>query len=428
MGYSVKLKIDKYYPRKDGTAAVFLQVIINRKKERIGLDFTWPIKKFSEVKGCLPRMKADPDVETYNIVIGNATTKTNNIRKEYLIKGWNLTLDAFIRDYNSDLNKNNFIQYIEKKSHDRWKDREIDDSTYRKEKGVVNKLRELSESIPFHEFNSKWAFTFDKHLKTKYKNDDNTRWGNHKIMITYLNLARDQDKINFENPYSRFTNRLVESSWGPLTLDQMLLLIKFYMEWRNNPLPLLPRKNGGKQVDHRPGLTKAEVRVLRKFLFACNTALRISDLQELDEAQFSNGEMSITPHKTERYGTNIKSVMINDVARLMLDEEIADVKTERAHKPSLRIFENYIDQYCNRLLKRIATKTGLNIRLHMHMARYTFGSLMDQAGANHTAVMKMMGIIKRSTFDKYTKTNNTVISDGVDKMNKLISKEPVKSE
>jgi integrase/recombinase XerD len=421
MGYSFKLKIDKSYVRKDGNSAVYFQVIINRKKDRIGLNISWPASKFSLVDGCLPRSKDDQDAAVNNVVINDARNKANEIRKQYLLKGQFLTLEGFLREYKSDLNKNDFIAYMEKKSFNRWNERDISDETYSKEKVVLNHLKQFRDIIPFTDFTSKWANEWDKFLKKKFKNDDNTRWGKHKIVMTYLALARDEDKISFDDPYSRFNNQLVESSWGPLELSELQKLIEHYIEWKEQPLKIL-HKNGVHQEDNRQGFTYTEICILRKFLFACNTSLRISDLQKLDEDLFKDFNMSITPHKTERWGTKIDALPINDVAKMLLEDEISEVeKVRKATDKTLRIFERYVDQYCNRMLKRIAKKVGIEKNLHMHVARYTFGSIMDQAGANHTALMKLMGIRKRDTLEKYVKTNKAIIANDVAKMSAIVN-------
>lgn len=421
MGYSAKIKIDSKRPRKDGTCAIFMQVIIDRKKKRFDLDLCWPPKYFSESDFCRGRMRKDPDADDYNIIINNAKAKANTIYKEYRMRGLPLALETFDKEYRSDLNKLDFIEFFAQKSFERWNRRLISDDTYEKEKGTLSRLKALAPILPFYEFNADWARTFDTHLKDKFKNDHNTRWARHKHVITYLNLAR-QDRIEFSDPYARFSNKLVEGNWGPLELDEMKALIERYLEWKDRPLPLLARKNGLKQVDDREGLTAPEIVVLRRFLFSCNCALRISDLQELDESMFSDGQMTITPHKTDRYGTKIDSVPLNIVARVMLDDEIEDVHRERAHRSTtLRIFERYTDQAANRLLKRIAGKVKLKSKLHNHVARYTFGSLMDQAGANHTGLMKYMGLKKRETLEKYVKASSKVIAADVGKMNELIN-------
>jgi hypothetical protein len=416
MGYSAKIKIDTKRPRKDGNAAIFLQVIVDRKKARIDLDISWPPSHFTETTLCKSRSRKDPDVEEYNVIIENARTKANAIHKDYLLRGLHLTLESFLKEYRTNLNKNDFIQYFAQQSFERWNKRRISDDTYEKEKGTIKRLLGHAQVLPFHEFHPDWAYEFDKYLKDPpISNDHNTRFARHKHVITYLNRARHVDKITFTDPYQRFKNKMVEGSWKPLALDEMKSLIQKYLDWKDNPLGPMKRKVGVKQKDdERQGLTKSEIIVLRRFLFSCNCALRISDLQALDRSMFVAGQMSIVPKKTEGYGTKIQAVPLNDVARMMLDDELADNPRE------FRIFDRYTDQAANKILKRIRKKAGLEAKLHNHVARYTFASLMDQAGANHTGLMKYMGLRKRDTLEKYVKTNNKVITADIEKLNEMI--------
>lgn len=408
MGYSAKVKIDKGYTRKDGTCALFLQVIINRKKARIDLDISWPSEKFSEVDLCKPRSRKDTDVEEYNAIIGNARSKANNIHKDYLLRGLHITLESFLKDYNSNFNKTDFIEYFAQKSFDRWNKGAISDDTYEKEKGTLKKLKAFTPLLAFHEFTTDWAADFDRFLKRQYKNEANGRWNRHKHITFYLGMASRVDKLNFTDPYQRFKNQLQDGNWKPLELNQLQSLIEFYLKWRDNPLPMLHKKK-----DTRKGLSVSEVIVLRRFLFSCNTALRISDLQKLDITMFNNGEMTLTPSKTYRYGTKITSVPLNDVARMMLDDEIKD-------NPNNKVFDRYVDQSANKILKSIAIKMDWDFNLHNHVARYTFASVMDQAGANHTGLMKYMGLRKRDTLQKYVKTNSKVIAQDIGRMNSLL--------
>lgn len=412
MSYSAKIKIDRDYSRTDGTNAIFMQVLIDRKKARIDLGIRWPEKNFNEVDLCKARMRNDPDREEYNIIINNARTKANNIHKDYLLRGVHLTMEAFLREYRSDLNKNDFIQFFAQKSYERWNKSLISDRTYTMEKGTLTKLREFKPVIPFFELDEDFAAAFDKHLKVKHSNEQNTRWARHKHIETYLAMAR-KERINFNDPYARFSYKMTEGKWKPLELDDFKSLLEFYIDWRENPLPLLKKKDGTKQKDERDGLTKPECIVLRRFLFGCNCALRISDLRKnLNRDTFANGLMTVIPHKTEKYGTKITSVPLNDVAQMLLEDELND-------NPGFQLFNRYSEGASNRLLKRIAAKKKLKT-LHHHMARYTFASLMDQVGANHTGLMKYMGLKKRDTLEKYVRPSDKVIEADIQKMNEAI--------
>lgn len=402
MGYSAKIKIDRGRPKKDGTAAIFLQVIINRKKARLDLDIAWPPSRFHDADYCRQRFRKDPDYEEYNVIINTAKGKADSIHKEYLIRQLPLSLDVFLKEYRSGLSKHDFITYFEQKSFERWNKNQISDLTRAKEKVTVGKLKVFADEIPFNVLNINWAYELDSFLKKKFGNNVNTRWNVHKHVKTYLNMARDVDHVVFINPYLKFKNKLQEGKWGPLSLDQMKSLIELYLNIKVKD-GLAVRLKDNERI------------VLRRFLFSCNCALRISDLQALERSQFSNGEMSITPKKTERYGTRIASVPLNDIARQMLDDELTD-------NPSERVFNRYSDQVSNRLLKRCAEKAELEINLHHHVARYTFASLYDQAGGNHTSLMKYMGLKKRETLEKYVKTNKGVMQGDIDKMNEMISR------
>src|SRR5436190_2302741 len=116
MGYSAKIKIDSKRPKKDKNAMIFLQVIINRQKAKIDLGISWPAVRFHPVDFCKPRQKGDEDVEEYNVIIRNALSKANSIHKNSLIRESTLTLSSFLKDYKTNLNKNDFIKYYEQQS------------------------------------------------------------------------------------------------------------------------------------------------------------------------------------------------------------------------------------------------------------------------------------------------------------------------
>lgn len=75
-------------------------------------------------------------------------------------------------------------------------------------------------------------------------------------------------------------------------------------------------------------------------------------MQKLDVSLFNNERMSITPHKTETYGTRIKDLLLSDMAKILLADEIEFVKRQRSDNPYVkiqrmketgRIFQVYID-------------------------------------------------------------------------------------
>lgn len=394
MGQSIKLKLDTKRPRKDKACAVYLQVIIDRKKIHIGLELAWPPDKFNENGGCIPRFKKDPLVNDYNILINNARTRANQIIMDYRIKDKPINISLFEREYYSKVSKVDFVSYFEIRSKERWGRREISDLTFKHEKMVLAKIKEYKGVVLFRELDSQWAVDFDLWLKKKHLKT-NSRWGVHKVIKTYLIMAGKLHDIEFVNPYNFFKNSTEESELEPLTKEDLTKLTDYYFS---------------------DDVTPKEQIVLRRFLFACATALRISDLKTLTVENFSaDGKMTVKPIKTERYGTKVINKPLNDLALILLGDEIKDA-TDR------RLFHRYNEQYSNEILKAIAKndKVKINRRIYHHVGRATFASLYDQAGGNHRSLMEYMGLKRMNTLMRYVKTNEKVIAEAIRKMNETM--------
>ena len=391
MGYSIKLKIDREYPRKDGTCHVFFQIIINRQKLRLGLDIYWPAARFDENMGCKSRKRNDEDATTNNIIINNARTKASQIFKDYQIRDQRLDVDQFKKEYYSTLDKRNFVEYLRTKSNERWAKGLIEDNTYRTEKTTANRLQEYSDKILFSDFNSQWAHEFDQWLR-KF-NDVNTRWAHHKKIKTYLAIARDVDQIKFQDPYLTFKVKQVRGKWKALSKSQLGEFVKFYVSDR---------------------CAFDEKIILRKFLFGCFTGLRISDIKRLTIHNFKNGKITLRPEKTTNHGIEIVDVPLNDMALVLLRDELP-------HQRAGSLFWKYTEANCNRRLKDIARKIKVDHHVHFHVGRSTFASLYDQAGGNHRSLMEVMGLAKIETLAKYVQTNADVISESIEKMNSSFS-------
>lgn len=405
MGYSFKLKMYSKKLRKDGTGGIYFQLLIDRKKVELSINLSWPPNRFDENVGCKPRFKNDPLVNDYNIIINNARTKANKIFMDCRVKDKPITMEGFMREYYSKLSKVDFVQYFTAKSKERWGKRIITDSTYKHEKMVLGKVSSFKPSgILFRDFDKHWALAFDQHLKAEDLRM-NSRWGIHKVVKTYLIMATKIDEIEFTNPYNYFKNVTEESDLQPLTKEELATFTRYYF---------------GERIKERE-ITHKERVVLRRFIFACCTALRISDLKKLTidnfistDNFFTEGKMNLTPHKTSRYGVRVINKPLSDLALILLRDEIEEA-TDR------RLFYRYNEVYSNSLLKDIALGIGINRRVYHHVGRSTFASLYDQAGGNHRSLMEYMGLKKMNTLMRYVKTNESVIAEAIAKMNSAMN-------
>lgn len=70
---SAKAEIRSWFVKKDGTAEIFLRVIISSKKKAIGLGIYWPVEKFDKATGmCIKKNNHDTVWSDYNMLIRGA--------------------------------------------------------------------------------------------------------------------------------------------------------------------------------------------------------------------------------------------------------------------------------------------------------------------------------------------------------------------
>lgn len=361
-------------PKLDGSSALYLQIIINRKKKNISIKIDWPAKFFDEKEGvCLPRRKNDPDVNDYNMIISDFHSKANEIFKYHRLSNQLLTMERFLKSWKNDLSKDNLVKYMEQKAKVRLKDKEIEYSTYQAHLKVIVKLKEWKDEILFLDLDHNWAESFDaslkKSIKTRRGNTTNTRWNHHKTIKAYLKIARKKDHISFVDPYEFFTINPIQGAWRPIYEKDLSKLYHYYKETDLNT--------------HRW--------VLRRFLFSSFTGLRKSDLYRVEDRWLSGGIMRFIPYKNRKLG-RILEIPLEGVALEMFNDALAE-------KGSGRLFDDLEEQSSNRILKEIATKLEIDANLHHHVGRHTFITLylknggtldMAQEYAGHADIKQTM--------------------------------------
>lgn len=382
--------------RRDGTCQIRLQVVLFRKPVPVGLGIGWFPELFDEEKGlCLagwPGRKRTPDQQQildtavawaggtpaqleqkasdYNLIIGQALAKTNEIFVNYRLSKQVLTAEGFLEDYNTELSKNDFLQYMRAKIAERHRRGKIKENTRRTEMSTLGMLSEFRKIIPFYSFNSQFAEDFNTFLKKK-KRSINTIWARHKHVKTYLALAR-KDRIKFEDPYQHFRNRTAFGQWKPLPSAELSLLETYYQTLAVGTL-------------HR--------RVLQKFLFSCFSSLRLSDLKNISQATFEGNEMRFKVQKT--YEKKMQEML------LPLSRRALAYLEDSRRENDLEGFHDYADQYSNRVLKDIAERLGLATRLHHHIGRETFATEFIRRGGKVEVLQKLMDHSKISTTMRY---------------------------
>ncbi|MDO7885718.1 phage integrase SAM-like domain-containing protein [Hymenobacter cheonanensis] len=299
MGYSATV-LTRRPARKDGTCQVRLVVIIDRRVMQLSLGIAWPIALFDEAEGkCLasrpPRSRPADYAEQlaaaqaraggaeafsqladdYSLLIGQARAKANTIFVGCRLSNMVLTAEKFLQDFNTEGSKTDFVSYFHHKIIERHRKGKISDNTKKNHLSTWRELKRFREVIAFHTLSLEFADEFNDYLLKRVKSL-NTRWGRHKDVKTYLALAK-KDRLKLENPYEHFKNKDEPGKWKALKPDELAKLEAYYRLCT-------------------PGTIYR--RVLAKFLFSCNSSLRLGDLKNIGAAKLENRELIFKAQKT----------------------------------------------------------------------------------------------------------------------------------
>jgi integrase len=418
MNYSAKINL-RYPARQDGTCPIRLQVVINRKPQFIALGLGWFPELFDDEKGqCLASIakKARPvgyeqalstatawaggtpevlekKAADYNLIIGKALSKANDVFVEFRLGGQVLTGEGFLYSYNTEGSKKDFVAYMEHKIAERYRKGRshrdgISDITKKNHTSSLNALRQFRKEVPFFSLNTKFANDFDAFLRKRIKSV-NTIWGRHKDVKAYLSLAR-KDRIKFEDPYQDFQNKSTPGQWKPLKLGEQQLLDHYYQQCA----PRSPQR-----------------RILAKFLFSCCSSLRLSDLKNLRKARLEGQELHFRIYKT--YDKKLREMM------LPLTKKALSYLEDAEQEEGVPGFYDYADQYSNRALKVIAQHLGIETRLHHHVGRETFATEFIRRGGKVEVLQKLMDHEKIATTMKYVHVDNDMKREAIKMLDKM---------
>lgn len=393
ISYSVKLKANLSRIQKNGNAALYLLIIINRKSHQIPMGLSWPVQYVDNKSGLiLPRGKKDKDYNDYHLIIQNQMEKVSEIFKLYRIQDKPLDLETFLYELKNTDRTKDFIVYMELKLKERLKHKEISNKTYIAGMGTVKRLKLFKGKIPFYTINKNLLQSFSNWLQKKYDNDRGTIWGRIKDFKTYIHLA-ESEEINVPRDYTKYVNRTSSSALIYLEDDELDRLMKLY--------------NSKKLKD-------CDNSVLRAFLFSCFTSLRISDVQlSCWDWMSIDKVLTFVPKKNKRFNRQVQ-VPLSPIAYALIER-----------KRGL-FFNLPTDQEVNRTLKMIASEDFANISkvLTFHVARHTFGTHYYRQTKDIVTLQKIMGHSKITTTMVYVHINEDDKRKGVETMSKFFVQTP----
>jgi integrase/recombinase XerD len=378
--------------RKDGTCAIYLQVIINREIKRINLDCHWYPDRFKEGR-CTVLSKSDRSADDINLILSDAMAKATEIFVQYRLRRTPITMDAFLREYKTNMNKDDFLAYYEWKMMQRLKEGEIEYSSKQSHLVTLNHLRSWKKTISFSELDDRFAFRFDKWMD-KHTNikSQNAKWGQHRNIKTYLNAAK-RDRIEFIHPYDYFKAKTVESRFQPLTQEQFLYIWRHYLD----------RKYVG-----------TEREVVRAFLFCCLTGMRHGDARRASMEWIDGDFLDFVPYKTRKHGTRVR-VPISPEALNLMAEEMIETRKES-------LFATITEQKQNEIMREIGKELHLKVNLCFQIARETFATLYMENDGKLEVLASFLGHTSTKMSEKYVKIRDARKKSEMERISTFIKK------
>lgn len=142
--------------------------------------------------------------------------------------------------------------------------------------------------------------------------------------------------------------------------------------------------------------------IVSRDIFACSTMLRgmrAHDILTLQKSQIVNGRLQYKANKTGK----LYDMKIPEAAMTIIEKYISTpgiylfplVKlSPTVYLSDKKYFEDHVNaknSYVNKYTKELATHLGISKKVTMHIARHTFGYLLDRRGVQVTTIRDLYG-------------------------------------
>jgi len=358
--HKVVLRSD--YVREDGTRAVQLQIITDRKRKVIPLGFHVAPENFDSRGQRIVGLKDKKLEKTYNDAIFKA-----NARLFDIINTLHFTDKVFTVQTIAEMYSNKSIRtsvqsvlagLIEQESQ-RYPTSKKDYAQ------MLVKLNEYCSSATFGDIDTVFVRKWDLHMLSNGL-QESTRGKHHKNFKKFLALVRETG-AKIIDPYLNFKVQRPRGSRMALLNSELDKLIELFA---TNELP------------HN------EQEALRCFLWSCGTGMRYQDVVNLTHGQFIGDKMEFVPQKTRK----LKLKVVFPIGPNLM--ALVNTKTGR-------VFQVTQNATLNKSLKSVRKKAGIKTPMSFHIGRHTFATLFLENGGSPEVCMELMGISKWETIKIY---------------------------
>lgn len=368
MSFSAKIIHRTDAIRTDGTAALGLQVIINRKRR------VFPLKiwvKPSEVDTSAPSIKlsrAGKDwrelEQNYNSVLLSALGRALNVIAQAQASHLPLDIETFSNQFSSAKLERDFVQFVADAI-----ERErglLSPGTTKDNEKVLARLRRWRPRLNFAELHVGNIKDFQKAMQG-WGLGINTIASTHKGMRKFI-LQAKKNYPSLPNPYLDFKIRWGEGERDFLTPHELRKVLDAY-----------------KSPDELVGSLR---RVCRCFLFQAFTGLRVSDAKSLTYDNLIGEHVAFTSQKTQRTKLTRK-LKLNEIARGLIEDAF---KESSMKKREGRLVDFYLDDHpYNVALRSLAAFLEIEKHMTSHVGRHTFATNYLIAGGKVERLMRILG-------------------------------------
>lgn len=345
--------IRKDYVNSDGRVPVYLKIYIGGRKLIINPKVYIEPKHWDNANKQV--LKSCPKSRDLNIIIDKSREKLSSIITDYRIRGKELTVELLKKEFYADGNKDDFWKWAIQEAKKRKGT--ISATTVKLHVYVLTRLQAAKPAVQFNQLNIQLVDELDRYFAQK-RNKVSTREAILKIFKTYVNRAISYDLIK-NNPFEKF--RIKRPKYNPIYLDydQVKRLWELY--------DFYPECNLKK--------------ILRLFLFSCETGLRHGDARKVMHDNIINGILYFVPIKTRASNTQVR-IPLTEKAKLLISH---------GDGAAGKIFETFAEQVHNRYLKDIAADAEIKKNVSSHVARHTFATLFYRRTKDLLSLQRLLG-------------------------------------
>jgi integrase/recombinase XerD len=396
----VLLRMNKL--NEKGLAPLYLRLIKDRKAKFISLGIYIKPTEWNEEAGKV--RKSHPNSARMNAMIAQRIADAEGVAVEMETKSKTISSHK-IKEKIIGAAPVDFFPFAEK--HIKHLEKEGIIGSSKRYKSIIEKLKRYCNNKPlyFDDITVSFLQDYDEHLRTEYKNKQNTIHGNLKIIRKLINDAIRLDILTHnDNPFYKFQMKLDKTTREFLTEDELKLLENVELP-KTNTLPL-----------HRD-----------MYVFAVYAGgLRISDLLLLKWSHFDGERIQMQMLKTK---TIVTVKLPNKALEILYSYKREDNIPEHYVFPILSHLEDYSDPkvlhtkltsaitFINKNLRVIAEKAKIKKLFSFHTSRHTFATWALRKGIRIEYVSKLLGHSSIKETQVYAKIVNEELDKAMDVFN-----------